>query len=238
MSDKGKIILISDIWSEWETRINNVPQIYTFTVGDDEVFDEDFVKNIIECDYMSRSFRSPSLNAVTGIEKLWTVFRLKHDSEFATMYTATIAQYNPLNTYSETKLITPNITAATTNTYGRTSTNSGGVSTTYGRTETRQTNTYDGTLRDSEKVTNGGSDSNTNTLKNTLGGTDSSSTTTSGTSTETINGYKESPVVGLEKDISFKLRYNVADNFIKAFFAEYTFFDNDNSRGCNLWLLP
>lgn len=235
MTYKNKVICISDIWGDLATRIENVPTIYTFSVGNDEIFDEQFVKSLIEIDYISRSFKNPDNNPVYGFEKLWETFRLKHDSEFADMWNAVNATYNPLNEYSETRTTTPNITAATTNTYGRTSTNSGGITTQYGKTETVQTNTYDGSLRDSGKSTAGGSDTSTNTLTNTLGGTDSSSTQTTGTSTETITGYKDSAANALERDISFKLRYNVADNFIKSFMNEYTFFDNDNARGYNIW---
>lgn len=234
MTYKNKIICISDIWDELATRIENVPEIYTFSVGDVDVFDEQFVKSLIEIDYISRSFKNPDNSPVYGFEKLWQTFRLKHDSEFTDMWNAVNATYNPLNEYSETRTTTPNITAATTNTYGRTSTNSGGITTQYGKTETVQTNTYDGSLRDSSKSTAGGSDTSTNTLTNTLGGTDSSSTQTTGTSTETITGYKDSAASALERDISFKLRYNVADNFIKSFMNEYTFYDNENARGCNI----
>lgn len=236
---KGKIIKISDVWDDWKARINNVPVLYTLYANQSAtaIFDETFVTLIVETEYQERSYLCPLANASAGIEKLWLAFRNKHDAEYRRIYDDLNLQYDPRYSYSETKTLTPNITNATTNTYGRTSTNSGGISNTYGKTETRQTNTYDGQLRDSEKVTNGGSDSNTNTLKNTLGGTDSSSTTTTGSTTETINGYKDSAIATLEKDISFQLRYNVADNYIKAFMAEYTFFDNDNARGCNIWPL-
>lgn len=232
MTYRNKVICISDIWELLSDRIDNTPELYSFSVGDDEIFDEQFVKSLIETDYISRSFKNMNENPVYGFEKLWITFRLKHDSEFIEMWNAVNSTYNPLNEYSETRTTTPNITAATTNTYGRTSTNSGGITTQYGKTETVQTNTYDGSLRDSGKSTAGGSDTSTNTLTNTLGGTDSSTTATTGTSTETITGYKDSAAHALEKDISFKLRYNVADNFIKSFMNEYTFYDNDNAKGC------
>lgn len=235
---KDKVIKIYDMWDLWKVRINDIPEMYSFSDGSDDIFDEQFLINVIRTNYLERSFLNRMENPVNGIERLWIGFRYQHDEEFLNMFRTVNTQYNPLYTYSETKILTPNITAATTNTYGRTSTNSGGVSTTYGKVETRQTNTYDGSLRDSEKLTNSGSDSNTNTLKNTLGGIDSSSTQTTGSTTETVNGYKESPVIGLERDISFKIRYNVADNYVKAFFAECTFFDNDNARGCNICLFP
>lgn len=236
---KGKIIKISDVWDDWKARINNVPVLYTLYANQSAtaIFDETFVSLIIETEYQQRSYLCPLANASAGIEKLWLAFRNKHDAEYRRIYDDLNVTYDPRYTYSEMKTITPNLTNSTTNTYGRTSTNSGGISTTYGKTETTQTNTYDGQLRDSSKTTAGGSDSNTNTLKNTLGGTDTSSTSTTGTSTETINGYKDSAIYGLEKDIAYQMQYNVADNYIKAFMAEYTFFDNDNARGCNIWPL-
>lgn len=236
MSDyKNKVIKIFDIWDLWSERIANMPEIYSLSCDAGDIFDDTFLTYVIETDYLERSFINRMENPVYGIERLWIAFRYKHDTEFINMFNTLNIEYNPLNTYSETKIISPNITAATTNTYGRTSTNSGGTSNAHGHIETKQINTYNGSLRDGEKITHSGTDSVTDTRVNTLGGTDSSSTTTSGSSTETITGYKESPVIGLERDIAFKIRYNVADNYVKAFIAECTFFDNDNAKGGHLF---
>lgn len=233
---KKYVVEIADIYETLQDLVAESSTLFDITINDVTVLTTDDLMNALYIDYYERSFVTQNATFAAGFIRIWNYFKSKHDNEFAAILAATLAEYDPLTTYAENRTITPNITNKTENTYGRTSTNSGGISTTYGKIDTNQLNTYDGSLRNSTKSTLSGTDSNTNTLKNTLGGTDKSETKTTGSNTITIDGYKENPTKQLESEISFRIRYDIKELIIKTFASEYLFYDNDNYKTGGLCL--
>ena len=233
------------------TRIIDVENIIgeiVDTYGDTTMFDVSFTINENTYDILSTSdFLSEietnysEMSYITHKDKSfdvsqfalqWGLYCKRHVDEWQKILDIELMNLDPTGDYSESRIITPNLTNATTNTYGRTSTNSGGISTTitHGKVISGQTNTYDGVLRDSAKSTESGStgNSSTDTTKNTLGGSDSATTTTTGTNTETKNGYKNNPFENAQKSIEFYSRFNLRDMIISGFTKECLFYDNGN----------
>lgn len=211
----------------------------SFTIGDDTYnilttadFLAEIENNYYEMSYISHKDKNYD---ITQFSMIWGLYIKRHTDEWQKILNVELMNLNPAGDYSETRIITPNLTNATTNTYGRTSTNSGGISTTitHGKVTNGQTNTYDGVLRDSAKTTESGTTGNSSidTTKNTLGGTDSATTTTTGTSTETKNGYKNNPFENAQKSIEFYTRFNLRDMIISGFTKECLFYDNGNGGG-------
>lgn len=170
---------------------------------------------------------------------LWDIYKKRHLDEWTKIFRSVALteaeNYNPMNTYGETKTTTPNITNSSTTTYGRVLTAS--INTTdglaHGKITTGQTNTYDGTLRDSDKTTDSGTDTRTVTGTNTdtNSGSDSNTTTTTGTNTETKTGYNTNPVDSLQRFIDFSFKNNLRDLIINNFVREFLFYNNDNGEG-------
>lgn len=201
----------------------------TYDILSTSDFLDEIKTNYYEMSYISHLDKSYD---ISHFAQLWALYVRRHTDEWQRILNCELLNIAPSNDYSETRLITPNLTNATTNTYGRTSTNSGGTSqtTTHGKVTTGQNNTYDGTLRDSGKTTESGSTgiSTTDTTTNTLGGSDSSTTTTTGTSSETRHGYKNNPFDNMEKYIEYFARFNLRDMIISGFTKECLFYDNGN----------
>ena len=172
---------------------------------------------------------------------LWSLYKNRHLDEWTKIFKSVALteseSFNPLNSYGETKTITPNITNASTTTYGRVLTAS--INTTdglaHGKVTTEQTNTYDGALRDSGKTTDSGTDTRTVTGTNTdtNSGSDSNTTTTTGTNTETKSGYNTNPFDNLQRGIDFSFKNNLRDLIINNFVREFLFYNNDNGEGVN-----
>ena len=217
----------------------------SFTIGDDTyniLTTADFLSeldtNYHEMSYISHKDKSYDNSVFTTH---WLLYCKRHVDEWQRILQNELLTINPSNDYGETRIITPNITAETTNEYGRISTNSGGISNTvtHGKVVTGQSNTYDGALRDSAKSTESGTTgtSSTDTTKNTLSGSDTATTTTTGTSTETRTGFKNSPFDNMVKSIEYYARFNLRDMIITGFTKECLFYDNGNGGG-DLWHLP
>ena len=170
---------------------------------------------------------------------LWDIYKKRHFDEWTKIFESVALteaeNYNPLNTYSETKITTPDLTVTSETTYGREVTDvvDSTDTLTHGKVTTDQTNTYDGTLRDSDKSTNSGSDTRSidNTTTSTNSGSDSNTTTTTGTNTETKTGYNTNPVDSLQRFIDFSFKNNLRDLIINNFVREFLFYNNDNGEG-------
>lgn len=202
----------------------------------------DFLNEIMTNYYdMSYLTHKPKEQDITEFVNIWNLYKLRHGDEWSKIFASLQRDINPEWTYSEQSTITPNLTSTNTNTYGRTSSNSGGTTTTvsHGKVVTGQTNTYDGELRDSGKTSETGSTGTTtnDSSTTTLGGTESQSSKTTGTTTEEKHGYKKSPYEQLEKYIEFNTRFNLRDMIISGFTKECLFYDNGNGGDFNCSLL-
>lgn len=229
---------IVDICDVINTLITNIYEhTFDISINDTLVLETADFLNEIQTMHYEKSFIShmPKENDVTQFINQWSLYKNRHIDEWTAVYNATIANVNPLNNYSETRTVTPNITVENTVDYGRTTTNTNGSTSgvTYGKTTTGQTNTYDGSLRNSAKTTDSGSDTTTvsGSGSTAVSGSDTSTTATTGNTTETKSGYKESPYDNLQKSIEFKARFNLRDMIINGFAAEFLFYNNDNGDG-------
>ena len=197
-------------------------------------FLNEIATNYYEMSYLTHKAKEQD---VTEFVNMWNLYKLRHGDEWGKIFAVMQMEINPTWDYSEIKTITPNLTSTNTNTYGRTTTNSGGTSTlvSHGKNVTGQTSTYDGELRDSAKSAESGSTGTTTTDTQTsaLGGTDSQTATTKGTTTEEKNGYKTNPYEQLEKYISFNVRFDLRDMIISGFTKECLFYDNGNGGDFN-----
>lgn len=180
--------------------------------------------------YISHKAEAEDINVFIA---LWTVYKERHYDEWARIYRdvakTQTADFDPMSTYKETKTVTPEITVTSDTDYGHiiSTTSTGSNTMTYGKTTTDQTNTYDGTLRNSDKSTDSGSDTSslTNTGSDTHSGKDSNTTVTTGSTTETKEGYTESPLIALQTDIDFAFKNNLRDLIINNFAREFLIYD-------------
>lgn len=230
-----RVVDICDVINDLITEVYE--HTFDITINDNIVLETADFLNEIQTMHYEKSFISHMTKQydVTQFINQWSIYKSRHLDEWTAVYNATVANVNPLNNYSETRTVTPNITVENTVDYGRTTTNTNGSTSgvTYGKTTTGQTNTYDGTLRNSAKTTDSGSDTTTvsGSGSTAVSGTDTSTTATTGTTTETKSGYKESPFDNLQKSIEFKARFNLRDMIINGFAAEFLFYNNDNGDG-------
>lgn len=206
--DNNTIVSTADIVNEW---LNNYYDM-SFVSHRAKEYDYDTFKNI------------------------WSMYVKRYSSDWTVIYNNLSRAYDPVNSYSETKTITPDITVGNTTTYGRKITNYDNTSdgTTYGKVITDQTNTYDGTLRDVDKSTNSGSDTRniTNDGWSANSGTDTNTQTTTGSTTETRSGYSGNAPVSLQADIDFRVRNDLYNIIIDGFAKEILFYDNScHNRG-------
>lgn len=233
----NRIVNIEDIIEQVydtysDTNTFNVSYVWN-DVTVDVLTTADFL-NVIMTNYYEMSYltHKPKEQDITEFVNMWNLYKLRHGDVWEKIFASMQQDINPAWTYSEQRTITPNITSTNTNTYGRTSTNSGGTTTnvSHGKIVTGQTNTYDGELRDSGKTSETGTTGTTltDTTKNTLGGTDSQTAKTTGTTTEEKHGYTTNPYEQIEKYIEFNARFNLRDMIISGFTKECLFYDNGN----------
>ena len=206
----------------------------------DVVIDNDTILTtsdmLLELDYnyhdMSYVSHKEQVDDVDTLLTLWNLYKKRYSEEWGKIYKdvayTTAQNYNPMNEYSETKTITPDITNTTSREYG--SDNDTTTTVTHGLVNTMQTNTYEGALRDSGKSTNSGTD--TTSSEQDISGSDEVTSTTTGTTTETKSGYRTNPLDNLQKDIDFAFRNNLRDLIINNFARDILFYNNDN-RGCS-----
>ena len=215
--------------------------IFDITIDNTAVLTTSEFMHELEYMYYDRSYishQSADKDLICFI-MLWDIYKKRHFDEWTKIFESVALteseNFNPLNTYSETKTTTPNLTNSSTTTYGRVVTDVIDSTDTlsHGKVTTDQTNTYDGTLRDSDKSTNSGSDTRSidNTTTSTNSGTDSNTTTTTGTNTETKTGYNTNPVDNLQRFIDFSFKNNLRDFIINNFVREFLFYNNDNGEG-------
>lgn len=228
-----RTVKIDSIIHDLLTLYDHENPFFTITIdGDTVLSNDDFLLELanmfVEMSYISHSTEEYDVNTFTN---LWDIYKKRHIDEWTFIHSTFAMDIDPLTDYAETKTITPDISVTSNITYGRTSTNSGGVSYTHGKTTTTQTNTYDGTLRDSYKSTDSGTDSTTDTTVNTLGGNDKNITRTAGSSTESKSGYKNNPFENLQRGVEYSARFNLRDMIISGFTKEFLFYDNDNGNG-------
>lgn len=234
---------IVDICDVINTLITNIYE-HTFdvSINDTLVLETADFLNEIHTMHYDKSFIShmDKTQDITQFINQWQIYKNRHMDEWTAIYNATVANVNPINDYSETRTVTPNITVENTVDYGRTVTNTNDTTNTlqHGKTTTGQTNTYDGNLRNSAKTTDSGIDTTTidGTTTSAVTGQDGSTTSTTGSTTETKSGYKNNAFDNLQKSIEFKARFNLRDMIINGFATEFLFYDNGNG-GCDLWPL-
>ena len=234
---------IVDICDVINTLITNIYEhTFDITINDTLVLETADFLNEINTMHYDKSFIShmDKTQDITQFINQWQIYKNRHMDEWTAVYNATIANVIPINDYSETRTVTPNITVENTVDYGRTVTNTNDTTNTlqHGKTTTGQTNTYDGNLRNSAKTTDSGTDTTTidGTTTSAVTGQDGSTTSTTGTTTETKSGYKNNAFDNLKKSIEFKARFNLRDMIINGFATEFLFYDNGNG-GCDIWPL-
>ena len=176
-----------------------------------------------------------NVSDLNDLKYQWNNFKAHYIDEWQTIFTSYLTEYDPLNEYSETRTITPNVTTATTTEHGHTidySIDHNNDTTTYGGNTTAKINTYDGVQHNSTYTSNGGSDSRAykENNKTTNSGVDTVRTSNTGSNTETKTGYKNSPAKTLSDNIIFKARCNLRDLVIKQFANEFLFYDNHNNE--------
>ncbi len=234
-----RIIDIKKILPQLNTQIYST--IFDITIDNTEVLSTTDFMHELEYMYYDMSYishQSADKDLIAFI-MLWDIYKKRHIDEWTKIFESVALteaeNYNPMNTYGETKTTTPNLTNSSTTTYGRVLTDVIDSTDTlsHGKVTTDQTNTYDGTLRDSDKSTNSGSDTRSidNTTTSTNSGTDSNTTTTTGTNTETKTGYNTNPVDSLQRFIDFSFKNNLRDLIINNFVREFLFYNNENGEG-------
>lgn len=229
---------IVDICDVINTLITNIYEhTFDISINDTLVLETADFLNEIHTMHYDKSFIShmDKTQDITQFINQWQIYKNRHMDEWTAIYNATVANVNPINDYSETRTVTPNITVENTVDYGRTVTNTNDTTNTiqHGKTTTGQTNTYDGNLRNSAKTTDSGSDTTTidGTTTSAVTGQDGSTTSTTGSTTETKSGYKNNAFDNLQKSVEFKARFNLRDMIINGFATEFLFYDNGNGDG-------
>lgn len=216
----------------------------TFTVDDTNYqilsttdFLAEISMNYFEMSYISHTAKE---NDVTTFAQMWELYKKRHADEWLKIFSAEMSEIDPAGDYSETRIITPNISISNSGTFGRTSSNaeSNTNNINHGKNTLAQTNTYDGALRDSAQTGESGNTTTTNrgTATARTNGTETSVSRTQGNTTETKTGYKNNPYENLQKSIEFAARFNLRDLIISVFTKECLFYDNGN--GGDLWHLP
>lgn len=167
---------------------------------------------------------------------LWTLYKRRHADEweriFDDLQIIHSEDYDPTMSYYENKVITPNISTASSQAYNRqTATSATNADNTIHGSETvAQSNTYEGELRDAAKTTI----DDTNNHMYAASGTDTSQgvdtalSTTTGTTSEHRQGSRDNVLVNLQTDIDFTARNNLRDLIINNFVREFLFYNNDN----------
>ena len=163
---------------------------------------------------------------------LWHNFVDRNIDEFKTIYYNSIKEYDPLNEYAETKILTPDLTNSTSLQHGHVidyDIDHHDDTTTYGGNVSNKINTFDGTQHNASYSQNGGNDKRAykETNKTTNSGIDKTTQKSTGTSTETKSGYRNSAAQTLTDDIIFKIRCNIRDLAIKQFANEQLFYSYD-----------
>ena len=174
-----------------------------------------------------------SNSEIVEFTHLWTNFKNHYMEEWQRIFTNSLIEYDPLSEYHEKKKLTPDLTTTTDFKHAHVidyAIDHHDDETGYGGKTTSKINTYDGTEHNASESSNSGKDTRKykETNKTTNSGTDTTTAKATGTSTETIDGYKNSPAKALSDDIIFHVRCNIRDLVIKQFANDFLFYDNDN----------
>lgn len=242
-----KIINVSDVYERlYNTYHETDAFAITITIGEDSytvmntlLFLSELQTNYYEMSYITHI--DGEGGDISGFTTYWTLYKQHHIDEWTQILKSQLLEFDPRNTYHETRTYSPNITTANSGSYGRISANSGGTSSTvnHGKNTVGQTNTYDGTLRDSAKSTESGNTTTTNTdsTVNKSNGVETSKSHTSGTTTETKDGYNTNPYETMTAGIEFTARFDLGKLIMDGFSKECLFYDNGNGSD-EKWQFP
>ena len=172
---------------------------------------------------------------------LWTLYKRRHADEWVRIFDDLqilhSEDYDPTMSYYEDKVITPNISTASSQAYNRqTATSATNSDNTIHDTDTVvQSNSYDGELRDAAKTTVDDTDTHMYAASGTDAsqGVDTALSTTTGTTSEHRQGSRDNIIVNLQTDIDFTARNNLRDLIVNNFVREFLFYNNENREvGC------
>lgn len=213
------------------------------TIGEVTVIDGLDVIDELELQHYELSFVSHRPKEYDGeiFIKTWLLYRSRHYDEWVRIFDDLQIlhsdDYDPTMSYYEDKVITPNISTASSQAYNRqTATSATNSDNTIHDTETVvQSNSYDGELRDAAKTTVDDNDTHMYAASGTDAsqGVDTALSTTTGTTSEHRQGSRDNIIVNLQTDIDFTVRNNLRDLIVNNFVREFLFYNNENREvGC------